>query len=103
MSGTLTRRSPGLYDRGAWTVSLGSDWLHDGPHRPFRVRLSHRVTIPGGGAPRGDGTCHDGRRVDAYTVLVPALPFRWAFRLRRLGMMAVYGKQQRFLYWLATL
>lgn len=96
----ITRRSPGLFDAGDWTISLGSAYRCDGSHRPFQINLIHRVTLPGAGAPKSNGTRHDGKRVDTYTLTIPTLKFKTAYRLGRFAL-AIYRVQSQMLFRLA--
>ena len=80
---TWTKRSRGLYDNGDWTISVGSDYFCDGSHNPFRVNVFHRIT---------------GKPIKKYTVTVPLVRFRTAFRLRRLGLLNLYRWQSNAIY-----
>lgn len=88
-----TKRSRGLYDNGDWTISVGSEYFADGDHNPFRVVLIHRVTVPGGGAPKPGGGRHDGRVVKRYSATIPTIKFRTAFRFRKVGLLSIYRWQ----------
>ena len=100
---TLTRRSPGLYDCGDWTLSLGGEYRCNGSHRPFRVTLTHRITVPHGGSGlNADGTHCDGLIYKDRSLTIPKIKFMTAFRLGRVGMF-FYKIQARVLHKLATI
>jgi len=78
-----TKRSRGLYDNGNWTISAGSDYFCDGSHRPFRIVVIHR---------------RNGKQPKRYSVRVPLVRFRTAFRLRKLGLLSIYRWQSNSIY-----
>lgn len=98
---TIKRRRPGLYDSGNYTLAIGSDWRHDGSHRPFVIEIIRRVYTPGAGAPKGDGTHYDALTYKRYRAVVPTLRFATAFRIGGIAMIT-YRWQQRLLNKLAT-
>jgi len=98
---TITRRSPGLYDSGNWTLAIARDWRCDGSHRPYKIELIHRVYTPGAGAQMLDGTFHDGLSFRKRTLTVPLLRFATAFRHR--WLMPLYRLQQKAAYALASI
>ncbi len=99
---TIKRRRAGLYDSGNFTLAIGSDWLHDGSHRPFVIELIRRIYTPGAGAPKGDGTYYDALTYKRYKVTLPLLPFRFAFRMGKIGM-AYYRAQNKIALRLANI
>jgi len=79
-----SRRSRGLYDWGAFTLSCLSNYYCDGSHRWPVVTLIFRMPHkPGRGRKVPYVTCH------RLSVPLPYLRFRTAYKYRRLGALRV--------------
>ena len=72
----------GVWDRGAVSVSVGSDYRCEGAHRPFRVVVFVRRV---------------GRQPVRVSVRVPHVRFGVAVRLRRVGGVVLWRWQARAL------
>ena len=81
----METRKHGTYriiDTERRTIAFGGDYICDGSHRPFRIEWFPRT-------PNGTGN----RR----GITVPALSFRRAYALKRIGGLAVWQLQSRIL------
>ena len=93
-----------LWDLGDWTISIGSLWRSDGPHRKFEIDLIHRIYTPkeGSGATKknmresGNHTV----RFKTRTLTIPTVKFYTCYKYKRFGAYRLYSVQQKVLWWL---
>jgi hypothetical protein len=81
-----------IVDGRKWHASFGSNWMCDGSHRSFKVRIwkgKGRGYIKGVGGPE-------------FELTIPRLTWSRAYKLRKLGALRIYKLQDRVLRRIAT-
>lgn len=89
-----------IWDLGDWTIVVGSDWRHDGPHRDFKIELIHRIRKPRKDMTNWSEGCEFFIEYKRRSLTIPTVKFKTAYAHKRWLMGYYHHIQQKALWWL---